>query len=202
MQKTPKAVFQIKKNIYVMNIITITARHSNDEYRMHKIFGVLLKYENLKNIKETILPNKIIKHIEQVENPYKLSHYSDITPQKNIRKGSFTKILAKTYTYLCLKSFLFVRILSNLRFPIFDTTEESILYYHKIFPGNQQNLCLPRVLFAAATSKSFKDYGAVFIGVFLPSSAMHAWIIENEKQPDFFDHNWIYYQPVAVMYNK
>jgi len=40
----------------------------------------------------------------------------------------------------------------------------------------------------------------IFIGVFLPSKSMHAWIIEDGIQPDPSDTMWINFQPVAVLY--
>jgi hypothetical protein len=40
----------------------------------------------------------------------------------------------------------------------------------------------------------------LIIGVFLPSRAMHAWIIENHMQPDPQDRSWTSFQPVALIH--
>lgn len=185
-----------------MNIKILSADYNGKFYRIHKIFGFLLEYDVLEKV-EVELPSTIRILCNQIENPYLLKpvleskkvNYSSSTP-------FYTAFLAKLFTILCLRSFLFVRLLSYFRFPIFRTTEEAIFFYRKLYPRDQQNLCLPRALFVACTSKSFKKVGALFIGVFLPSRAMHAWIIEGNKQPDFFDDIWICYKPVAVMYKN
>jgi len=171
-------------------------------YRIHKTFGFLLEYASYDKCKVELLA-KIETHFNQVANPYLLKPFCEFPTDNKIPKSPFyTVLLAKLFTFLCLRSFLFVRFLSHFHFPIFDSTEEAILFYRTLYPGEQQNLCLPRSLFAACTSKTFKDEGALFIGVFLPSRAMHAWIIESGKQPDFDDDIWICYQPVAVMYKN
>jgi len=184
-----------------MNIKLFSPTYNGKFYRIHKIFGILLEYNFHKNI-EIEYPNPISDLYKKIENPYLLNPVL----QSGVRDNSFSnlffaKITAKLFTFLCLRSFLFVRILSNLRLGFFNTTEEAIIFYRKLYPKEQKKLCLPRSLFAACTSKSFKTEGSLFIGVFLPSRAMHAWIIEDGQQPDFFDDIWICYQPVAIIYN-
>ena len=182
-----------------MRIIAIDAIYNGYTFTLNKLFGFLLQ----KDCKIKRNNNKKIDFfLNIIANPYylnnteiKFSHSRD----DSIKKLAF--VLAKLYTKFILKSFFFVRILSVIRVPIFETTQEAILFYRKQFPGKQQELCLPRALFAASTSKSFKKESVVFIGVFLPSRAMHAWIIENNMQPDPFDDIWICYQPVAAIYN-
>jgi hypothetical protein len=185
-----------------MNIILFSADYKGKVYRINKTFGFLLEYFIYEKYKAE-LPKKIEVLFKQVNNPYLLKQTTEI-PKNNItpKKPFYTKFLAKLFTFLCLQSFLFVRVLACFRFPIFNTTVEAILFYRKLYPSEQQNLCLPRSLFAACTSKTFKKNGGLFIGVFLPSRAMHAWIVEEGKQPDPFDDIWICYQPVAVMYKK
>lgn len=185
-----------------MQIKLISADYKGKVYRNHKTFGFLLEYSKDEKCID-LLPTKIEILFSQVLNPYLLKPSTEIQNINTIPKTPFyTKFLAKLFTFLCLRSFLFVRILSHFRFPIFNTTEDAIIFYRKLYPKEQQNLCLPRSLFAACTSKTFKKEGALFIGVFLPSRAMHAWIIESKKQPDFYDDIWICYHPVAVMYKK
>lgn len=185
-----------------MQINLIYAGYKGKVYRIHKTFGFLLEYSNYDKC-INVLPTKIEILFNQVLNPYLLKPSNEIS-NKNISPKTpfYTKLLAKLFTFLCLRSFLFVRVLSHCRFPIFNTTGDAILFYRKLYTGEQQNLCLPRSLFAACTSKTFKKNEVLFIGVFLPSRAMHAWILEDGKQPDPFDDIWICYQPVAVLYNK
>lgn len=177
-----------------------SAYYNGHVYRIHKTIGFLLEYDYYNTVKIE-LPKTIHDCFQQLENPYLLKPCYNINRNELFSKNPFyTQFLAKIYTVLCLKSFLFVRLLSYFRFPIFDSTEQAILFYRRLYPKEQQNLCLPRSLFAACTSKTFKQNGALFIGVFLPSRSMHAWIIEDSKQPDPYDDIWICYQPVAVIY--
>ena len=180
----------------------VSADYKSKIYRIQIFFGLLLEYSSYEK-GQVELPEKITTHWQKVANPYILQSSFKSTNNAVYSKIPFyTKYLAKLYTFLSLRSFLFVRLLSHFRFPIFDSTEQAILYFRSLYPKEQQNLCMPRSLFAACASKTFKKEGAIFIGVFLPSRAMHAWIIENGKQTDPFDHIWICYQPVAVMYKR
>lgn len=183
-----------------MKIFFFSATYKGMFYRIHKTLGFLLEYTSYDKC-PVELPKKIEAHFNQVANPYLLKPFCEPPHKNTISSTPFhTRFIAKLFTFLCLRSFLFVRLLSYCHIPIFDTAEQAILFYRKLFPNKQQNLCLPRSLFAACTSKTFKRDGALFIGVFLPSRAMHAWILEDGKQPDQYDYMWICFQPVAVLY--
>jgi hypothetical protein len=60
--------------------------------------------------------------------------------------------------------------------------------------------CLQRAMLAVKTSESFKKNGVLFIGALLPTSNMHAWIIEAGTQPDVADRDWILYRPLLAFY--
>lgn len=168
-------------------------------YRIHKKIGFLLEYIKYEN-KSNKMPHKIQAVINSVVNPYQLEPNVEIINKNVVFKNSFYAIyIAKIFTFLILRSFIFFRLLSYFRFSIFDTTEEALIFYRQLYSGQQNKLCLPRSLFAACTSKSFKNNGVLFIGVFFPSRAMHAWILEEGKQPDIYDDIWICYQPVAAI---
>lgn len=110
--------------------------------------------------------------------------------------GSYARLLVR----ICRLSFGLAQLMARLRLPVYTDATEAILAFRKVFPGEaQQELCLPRSLFAAATSRKFRDHGVVFIGVFLPSRSMHAWVIEDGIQPDPFDGGWINFRPVAAL---
>jgi len=107
----------------------------------------------------------------------------------------YARLLVRT----CRLSFGLARVLAWPRLPVYGNGTEAILAFRQIFPtGAQQELCLPRSLFAAVTSRKFRSSGVMFIGVFLPSRSMHAWVIEDGLQPDPFDGAWLNFQPVAV----
>lgn len=63
-----------------------------------------------------------------------------------------------------------------------------------------ERLCLQRSFLALKTSKTFKKNGVLFIGASLPTGNMHAWIIEDNYQPDTLDREWIMYEPLLAFY--
>lgn len=81
-----------------------------------------------------------------------------------------------------------------------DAAEAIAAFCDTIGYKNQKDLCLPRALYAAKTSQRFKEHGVIFIGVFLPSRAMHAWVVEGGQLSDPFDSEWLHHRPVAALY--
>lgn len=154
-----------------MKIVSIFANYDNAKYTLNKTFGLLLMNNNVKFINYS---DKVESALAKVLNPYKLSPLKTLKKEKTKLNKTFITILVKTYTFFCLKSFLFVRLLSFVRFPIFNSTDDAINYYRKFYPNRQQDLCLPRTLFAATTSKSFKKMGFCLLGCFyLARECMH-----------------------------
>ena len=184
-----------------MRLKSIPLQNENHFYFFEPITGSLLYKEgDNKKIKET--KNEIPKFkscSDCCTNPYLLQKYY---PKKHTSNNNyFLMQYVKFLVWLCKYSFLLGKTFSKLGISCFDTTEAAILFFRKCFPGAIQNdLCYPRTLFAASTSRLFKEKGVIFIGVFLPSKSMHAWIIEDSKQPDIYDNMWINFQPVAVIY--
>lgn len=88
--------------------------------------------------------------------------------------------------------------------PIFDNTKDAISVISQL--PEQLNAradhCLQRSLLAAKTSKSFSEKGVLFIGASIASADMHAWIIEDDCQPDFEDRNWINFRPLLALIAK
>ena len=183
----------------------VNAHFDNKYYTIHKLFGFTIKSD--KSLRQIESNTETIRNIlKQIENPYILkkswSPKIKINKIKDERALFYATLIAKTFTFFCKKSFVFFRLFSFLRVPLFDTMEEAILFYRELFPGMQKDLCLPRALFAMCSSRVVDMESALVIGIFLPSRSMHAWVFEKGKQPDPFDDIWICYQPVAVMVNK
>lgn len=102
--------------------------------------------------------------------------------------------------YLSRLNLFLARQYASYLKPFFNTSRDAINFFHEATPiSDRSKLCLPRSLFAAKTSNSFKDTGVIFIGVFLPSRQMHAWIIEDGQQADPWDNIWHLYRPVAAI---
>jgi hypothetical protein len=97
--------------------------------------------------------------------------------------------------------FLFSRIYAGLQRPMFETTHQAITAISRIpaQKANRTKLCFQRSLLAAKVSKSFAHGGVLLIGAQLATSDMHAWIIEQNTQPDYQDRSWINYRPLLAI---
>ena len=148
------------------------------------------------------LNSRIIKNIHCNDNPYELDYLSNTTNVKlsdvNMDKLNVfnTKLL-----FLGNKRFLLSCFYSRIRVPLFQNT--LLAFDHiaklKIHKTKKGKICLQRSLLAAKTSKSFKKNGTLFIGAQLPTGIMHAWIIEDNIQPDRQDREWIMYKPLLAI---
>lgn len=120
-------------------------------------------------------------------------------PELPERISGGVKFYARVLTWLCRRSFLLARLWGRIPLRCYPDAGVATLVYRKLYPGKQQkDLCLPRAFFARSASRNFKESGAMFIGAFLPSVQMHAWVIEDGMHADVFDNGWIDYAPVAV----
>ncbi len=164
---------------------------------MDTMTGALLYYNVKKNPQICRLPAKLLKAVSLCDNPYKLGHFGRSSEQK----VNWLVIIAARIIVPIVKFSFWIsyKIISGW-IPLYDDAKQAIEAFYRIYPVDRQDsLCLPRALFAAAMSKKFRKNGVVFIGVFLPSKSMHAWIIEDGIQPDVNDNIWINFKPVAAI---
>jgi hypothetical protein len=184
-----------------MKLIKLDIQSNNYLYYFEPVLGALLRKrsENQKPKTTNHDVKKVKTCLACCTNPYLLKKTS---VQLHPSNSCFFLIwYVKSLVWLCKYSFLIGRIWSRLGFGYFVTSEEAIQFFRKCFSGSIQNdLCYPRTLFAASMSKKFKENGVIFIGVFLPSNTMHAWIIEDGKIADPYDGIWLNFQPVAALY--
>lgn len=185
-----------------MKFKSLPIQFDGKTYKLNSVFGMLMEFENSdKNIRNVLIPQKLDLALSCCNNPYQLTKSNSIS---TLNKSEFKHHFLRIYLNWLIKSnnlnFVLGRFLSGFGKPIFANSTEAISFFRNNKQGIIQNdLCLPRSLFAASTSKKFKENGVIFIGVSLPSNLMHAWIIEDEKQPDPFDNMWINFQPVAAI---
>lgn len=144
------------------------------------------------------LPQKAVDALKFVENPYL------ITPLRIVDSHHHhISTMLKLYAYLLIwlyHNFYFgLWVISHLRLSVFEDSCQAINAFREIHPQNQKVLCLPRSIFAATLSRRFKNHGVMVIGAFLPSRHLHAFIIEDSRNPCNFDNAWINYTPIAVM---
>jgi len=179
--------------------LTINIEFQGKRYFFNRYLGLLFSQIDKKEKSKIDSNKKIPEPIKFVKYPYQCRNGKDnpITPKENI----YIRLWGVLLTYFLKNSFVLGQIFSRLCFRYFNNTIDAVSFYRKyIHPENQNDLCLSRCLFAAATSKSFKRNGFIFIGVFLPSNSLHAWIIEDGFLVDRYDDSWILYQPVALIY--
>lgn len=142
--------------------------------------------------------SKVKDALAVVGNPFAVNK-SEIAQENNSHSWllkTYAKLLVFCYRYC----YFLVYLISFLRLGIFENSTTAMDYFCSVYPGEQQaQLCLPRSIFAATTSKRFKQHGCMFIGVFLPSTSMHAWIVEDGHITYRHDYYWIHFTPIAVM---
>lgn len=177
----------------------LETQFQNKEYVFSPVTGFLFSKAS-RNLKKTRLyhnSTKYKKALQLVKNPFLVQN---LESKPSIKKTKKVRIYAKLCVWFYKHFYLGLYILSHLRLNFFDNTREATDAFCMII-GNekQRNLCLPRSVFAATTSKKFKEKGVLFIGVFFPSKQLHAWVLEEDYCGWEKDYIWINYTPVAIM---
>ena len=97
-------------------------------------------------------------------------------------------------------NFWFVNKYSSASKPLFANSLEAFYALGQLglSAKTDQEGCLNRTLAVAKCSVEFQRSGVLFIGADLPQTNLHAWIIEDNYQPDPWDRNWINYLPIAA----
>lgn len=165
--------------------------YSGHRYAFNPYVGALFCYDYMPDTME-------VNHIEAfkyVENPYLLDNSK--TKSSTKIPTLFSKLYAKLLVLICKHLFFLVIFLLYVRIPLYKDAKEANSVFYQIFPyAHQKQLCMARSIFIATLSKCFKRNGALFIGAFLPTTQMHAWVIENGMVADTHDTIWIQYRPV------
>ena len=185
-----------------MKFLSLPFVVGNREYSVCPWTGDLLVVETKckKNQVTSSLPEKVKIALALCDNPYRLkrSHDNLNTELIQVKRGKITK---KILTFFCSLNFLLARKYSDFKEIYFSDSAAAINFFYSITASYQINkLCLARALFAAKTSNTFDEEGVIFIGAFLPSRSMHAWVIEKGAQPDARDEIWHQYRPIAAIY--
>ncbi len=183
--------------------ITLNVKFQNKVFCFDKMRGCLLYGELDNDGKQSIMQqNETL--MQKVLNPFMLHPILYTSLQPIYHKRMLT-MYAKSLTWLCCHCYPIAYWISKVvSLNVFADAQQAILFYRRVYPSaeEQRRLCLPRAIFAATTSRKFKKQGVMYIGTFLPSTQMHAWIIEDNQQPDMWDNEWICYNPVYMLYHK
>lgn len=178
-----------------MSYYSIPVQFQGKYYKIVSCLGLLIEKE--RNCKSKQISKKR-DLLDCVNNPFLLK-----STELEIEKRDyniFIRFYAKSLVWLCKHCYPIAYLLSHLRLNLFKNGAQASIAFRRIIKDKPQKvLCLPRAMFIASTSARFKEKGAMFIGVFLPTRRMHAWVIEDGRHTDYFDNEWICYKPVCMM---
>lgn len=178
-------------------IIHPTLIFKNKSYYFNRLYGILKvhkcdtkdKYEIENSIKK--------KNLEVVLDPYKIKvkDFEITVPPLN----KWIRQYALMLVWLCRNCYIIAILFSKVRFNIFDNSQiANEVFYEILGRSNQHELCLPRAIFICSTSKLFSEKGSLFIGIFLPTHNMHAWVMEDGTPADCHDDIWIDFLPILI----
>jgi hypothetical protein len=164
------------------------------------ISGRLLKYtQKPTDIDTSNMPDRVKQALYLCDQPFSCD---PIIPSK-IDISLSLKSIERSYRILCFlrkKSYFLSLLYAGFQKSLFETTKEAMSAVLQL-PENQINrhlLCLPVSLMAIKLSKSFKKNGVLIIGAFIPTGEMHAWVIEDDSQVNFYDRDWINFHPLLA----
>jgi hypothetical protein len=182
-----------------MQFVSIPLIFKESQYFISELTGDLIIKVKGKNIESRRFSKKLINALSLCDNPYRIKFIPNTT-QSFISESRKIRFKANFLIYLCKINFFLAHKYASFKDLYFSDSSDAIAYFHSA-TGNDEtnNLCLPRTLFAAKTSRIFDNEGVIFIGAFLPSRSMHAWIIEKGTQPDRRDNIWHQYRPIAAI---
>lgn len=170
-------------------------------YEKRYSFNILLGLLIAKNT-QSESPNSNFKNekfrqaYQSISNPYLIDKtYSHI----NMKYSKWMKIYASILIWCSNHFYIGLLLISTLRLNVFENAAIGCEMFYKMFPKNQNMLCLPRSIFAATMSKRFKQHGVLVIGAFLPSHRMHSWVMEDNRITDMHDTIWINYTPLLMV---
>jgi len=186
-----------------MKWVPIPIKRENLAFFMCPWTGTLLVERDQDVEKHIEIPSKLKQILTACDYPYSLQPNSNFQEKWDIQhKDRNCQKYANTLLKLCRINLFMARLYSSFASISFPNSRTAISYYRDNMNNlDQAKACLPRSLFALKTSKEFRTSGALIIGIFLPSRAMHAWIIENNMNADPLDKIWTSYQPVAAIYH-
>jgi hypothetical protein len=175
------------------------------EFQFNRFLGCLIcEKDESRDDFNNELPDSISdekrRDIEAVHNPFMMLYHKKSNGWKEIKQAWIAKMYGRLITWLCLHCYPVMNVFIHFHLNLFSNAGYASLFYYNLYPDlkSQQILCLPRSIFIATTSRRFKQYGVLFIGAFLPTVRMHAWIIEDGMPADCFDKQWIHYNPVMM----
>jgi len=194
-----------------MRSISLPLYYRDQSYQFCPISGALLvadtRFRKSPSLPKKVppLPEKVRRAIELCDNPFLLTstraqseaNHAPICAKNSVLGSK----VAMRMDALRRRSFLCARLYARYRSPLFRDCAQSMAFFNSVMPSNiLSEACLQKSLFAAKTARNFPSDGVLLVGVFLPTTSMHAWIIERDRHPDPTDSAWIMYRPIFAYY--
>jgi len=194
----------------MLKLIQIDRVVFNNRWTISPLNGGLYKHpinvdqkKQVIRCKDNAIIDKISNALYLVDNPYELVPVplkSNLNKEKIRNKQA--EVIYSILRRIGNKNFLTSLIYSFLRKEIFDHTQEAFDFLATLpSESDIDENCLQKSLFVAKTSRSFRENGVIFIGAHIPTSQMHAWVIENNRQYDTIDRVWVNYTPLLAITN-
>lgn len=186
-----------------MKYYSLAKEHRDAGWYLHPLTGNLhqISPDDLGPFQTVVLPEKVFKALEYCHSPYRLRapDFELSLALDQVRENQLD-LFYKRILFLRKINYWLVNRYASSDQPIF---EDSLHAFHVLAKQNRSALtdrqgCLNRTLAVAKSSKKFKKSGVLFIGADLPQTKLHAWIIEDDYQPDPWDRDWINYLPIAA----
>jgi hypothetical protein len=188
-----------------LKVVSLPCLEAGHWWFLSTISGSLIKSSSPLIFGGAALEPKIQQALTYCDNPFSLrpsDDYELLTDEFHARKD-LRKIerINRIFFYLGNRRFIASIFYAGHSNPIFKNTKSAFKFVselpgHKNCPGDR---CFQRSLFAAKCSESFFHFGVLLIGANFATGEMHAWIIENNEQPDPEDRAWINYRPLMAL---
>lgn len=164
--------------------------------------GALFKHNSKPKISE-IIPRRVQDALARCDNPFSLkSNIKEPFPvHEPYDKIRINRLVSLSLSIQNLPFFLQTLFFSKSR-GLFTNTQSAMIAINNVSEEIQYTKCLQKTLLASSISESFESEGILFIGCNLPTAEMHAWIIENDYQPDPLDRIWINYKPLLAIFKS
>lgn len=148
------------------------------------------------------MPAKVAECLRYCMNPYLCAP----TPTANESASSTPDELSRlrrmyrTLDGIGSGRFHLSRLYASIHHSVFSSTNNCLISLSFSLGETARHHCFQRALVAAKSSASFLQTGTLFVGAFLPTVEMHAWIIDDGMQPDPLDREWIHFRPLLALY--
>lgn len=188
-----------------MKVINHPIEYYGKTFRFNSFWGCLIREQKMSEtteLLENIDDAEKQRCVEAVIDPFKMRERNKSLGWKKIRYPRLARSYAMLLTWLCAHCYPIANLLFiHLKLNLFKNGCDASNFYYSVYPEMkiQHTLCLPRTIFISTTSQRFREHGVAFIGTFLPTVRMHAWVVEDGMPVDRFDKQWIYFQPVVML---